>query len=462
MSRDLSKMKYYNSILDTIGNTPLIKLNKINKGLKPHIFVKVETFNPGGSIKDRIGVEIIEDAERTGRIKPGGTIVESTSGNTGMGLAIAAAVKGYKTVFTMPDKMSAEKISNLRAFGAEVIVTPTAVPHESPESYTEVAKQRVRETTNSILADQYENPKNPEAHYKTTGPEIWEQTGGQIDYFICGLGTGGTITGAAKYLKEKNPNIKIIGVDIKGSILQEYFYKKKYDPVFKTYKVEGIGQDYIPKTLDFSYVDEVVIADDRESFLAARKLTREEGIFTGGSSGTALHAGLEFCKKLKEDDIVVIILPDSGSRYVSKMYNDVWMRENGFLKPERITLRYILESKHSEIPPLVSVQKSTTIRQAIELIKQHNISQLPVIENGKSIGIVTESNLLTSVVNDTSTFDKSVSTAMESPLPEIHMNEEVQNAVKLFMQKLSAVIITDHEKPIGIITRFDVLEYMSH
>ncbi len=462
MSKDLSKITYYNNILETIGNTPLVKLNKINKGLKPHIFVKVESFNPGGSVKDRIGVEIIEDAERTGKIKPGGTIVESTSGNTGMGLAIAAAVKGYKTVFTMPDKMSAEKISNLRAFGSEVIVTPTAVPHDSPESYTEVAKQRVRETPNSILADQYENPKNPEAHYRTTGPELWEQTGGQIDYFICGLGTGGTITGTAKFLKEKNPNIKIIGVDIKGSILQEYFYKKKYDRVFKTYKVEGIGQDYVPKTLDFSYVDEVLIADDRESFLAARKMTREEGIFVGGSCGTAIHAGLEYCKKLKEDDIVVILLPDSGSNYASKIYNDVWMRENGFLKPERITLRYILESKYSGIPDLVSVQKSTTVRQAIELIKQHNISQLPVIENGRSIGIVTESNLLTSVVNDTSNFEKSVATAMENPLPEVHMNEEVQNAVKYFMQKMPAVIITDHEKPIGIITRFDVLEYMSH
>ena len=462
MSKDLSKVQFFNNILETIGNTPLIKLNKLNKGLKPHIFVKVETFNPGGSIKDRIGVEIIEDAERTGRIKPGGTIVESTSGNTGMGLALAAAVKGYKTVFTMPDKMSAEKISNLRAFGAEVIVTPTAVPHESPESYTEVAKQRVRETPNSILADQYENPKNPEAHYKTTGPEIWKQTGGQIDYFICGLGTGGTITGAAKFLKEMNPEIKVIGVDIKGSILQEYFYKRKYDPVFKTYKVEGIGQDYIPKTLDFNYVDEVVMADDRESFIAARRLTREEGIFTGGSSGTALHAGLEYCKTIPEDKIVVIILPDSGSRYVSKMYNDVWMRENGFLKPERITLRYILDSKQGELQELISVNRSTTIRQAIELIKKHNISQLPVIDSGRSIGIVTESNLLSSVVDDASNFEKSVSTAMENPLPEIHMNEEVSTAVKYFMQKHPAVIITDHEKPIGIITRFDVLEYMSH
>lgn len=462
MSKDLSKVKYFNNILETIGNTPLIKLNKINKGLKPHIFVKVESFNPGGSVKDRIGVEIIEDAERTGKIKPGGTIVESTSGNTGMGLALAAAVKGYKTVFTMPDKMSMEKISNLRAFGSEVIVTPTAVPHESPESYTEVAKQRVRETPNSILADQYENPKNPEAHYKTTGPEIWEQTGGQIDYFICGLGTGGTITGAAKFLKEKNPNIKIIGVDIKGSILQEYFYKKRYDPVFKTYKVEGIGQDYIPKTLDFNYIDEVLIADDRESFIAARRMTREEGIFAGGSCGTAIHAGLEYCKKLPSDTIVVILLPDGGSRYVSKMYNDVWMRENGFLKPERITLKYILDGKESDLTDIINVQRSTTIRQAIELIKKHGISQLPVMENGKSIGLVTESNLLSSVLAETSNFDKSVTMAMEHPLPEIHMNEEVHTAIKYFMQKMPAVIITDHEKPIGLITRFDVLEYMSH
>lgn len=462
MSKDLSKVTYYNSILETIGNTPLIKLNKISKGLKPHIFVKVESFNPGGSVKDRIGIEIIEDAERTGRIKPGGTIVESTSGNTGMGLAIAAAVKGYKTVFTMPDKMSMEKISNLRAFGAEVIVTPTAVPHESPESYTEVAKQRVRETPNSILADQYENPKNPEAHYKSTGPEIWKQTGGQIDYFICGLGTGGTITGTAKYLKEQNPNIKVIGVDIKGSILQEYFYKKKYDPVFKTYKVEGIGQDYIPRTLDFNYVDEVIMADDRESFLAARRITREEGIFVGGSGGTAIHAGLEFCKKLPADAIVVILLPDSGSRYVSKMFNDVWMRENGFLKPERITLKYILDSKDSHLQDVISAERTTTIRQAIELIKRHNISQLPVIENGRSIGLVTESNMLSCIMDDTANFDKSVVTAMEAPLPEIHMNEEVSVAVKYFMQKQPAVIITDHEKPIGIVTRFDVLEYMSH
>lgn len=462
MSKDLTKIQYYNSILDAIGRTPLIKLNKITKGLKPHIFVKAEFLNPGGSVKDRIGIEIIEDAERSGRLKPHGTIVESTSGNTGMGLALAAAVKGYKTVFTMPDKMSQEKISNLRAFGAEVIVTPTAVPHESPESYTEVAKKRVRETPNAILADQYENPKNPEAHYKTTGPEIWEQTGGQIDHFICGIGTGGTISGTGKYLKEKNPNMKVIGVDIKGSVLQEYFYKKKYEPTFKTYKVEGIGQDYIPKTLDFSVVDEVLLVDDQESFLAARKITREEGIFIGGSAGTALHAALEYCKKIDKDDIVVILLPDGGSRYVSKIFNDVWMRENGFLKPERITLKYILTYKSGEIPQIVSVEKNSTVRNALELIRQYGISQLPVLEQTRCIGTVTEAKLLSEVLHDQTMFEKNVEQTMDAPLPSIHMNEEMNSAVKFFAQKNPAVIVYDDEKPIGIITRFDLLDYMAH
>jgi cystathionine beta-synthase len=461
MLTDITKIKFYNNILETIGNTPLIKLNKINKGLKPLIFVKAEFFNPGGSVKDRIGIEIIEEAERSGKLKPGGTVVESTSGNTGMGLAIASAVKGYKTVFTMPDKMSQEKVMNLRAFGAEVIVTPTAVPHESPESYTSVAKKRVEETPNSILADQYDNPKNPEAHYKTTGPEIWEQTGGQIDYFICGIGTGGTITGAAKYLKEKNPNVKVIGVDIRGSILHEYFHTKKFSPVFKTYKVEGIGQDFIPGTLDFSYVDEVLVADDRDSFIAARRMTREEGIFVGGSSGTAIAAGLQFCEKLSEKDVVVILLPDGGTRYLSKIYNDVWMRENGFLRPERLTLKYVLTDKSGDIPPLVVVERHTTVRQALELIKAYSISQLPVLEGNTCVGTVTESNLLSVVLNDSSMFDRSVEHSMEPPLPSIHMNEEMNEAVKFFAQKNPAVLVTDDTKPIGIVTRFDLLDFMS-
>jgi cystathionine beta-synthase len=461
MLTDIKKMKFKENILETIGNTPLVRLNKMAKPYKPHIFVKVESFNPGGSVKDRIGVEIIEEAERTGELKPGGTIVESTSGNTGMGLAIAAAIKGYKTVFTMPDKMSGEKIKLLRAFGAEVIVTPTAVPHESPESYTEVAKQVVRETPNSILANQYFNPKNNESHYHTTGPEIWDQTGGQIDYFVCAIGTGGTISGAGKFLKEKNPNVKVVGIDPKGSILREYFYTKKFSPVFKTYKVEGIGQDYIPGTLHFEYIDEVIEVTDKESFLAARKLTREEGIFAGGSCGSAIAGAFKLAERLTEKDVVVVLLPDSGSKYLSKIYDDDWMRENGFLTPERITLRYVLQAKSTKLPQLVTINTSATIRSALELMTGKNISQLPVFDGDRCVGSVSEGILLTTLLKDSSKFDALVQSIMEPPFQEVHMNEEITKAVEHFAKKEQAVLVKDDTKLAGIITRFDVLEYLS-
>lgn len=461
MLNDLSKISYKENILETIGNTPLVKLNKVNKGLKPLMLAKVESVNPGGSVKDRIGLEIIEKAEHEGALKPGGTIVESTSGNTGMGLAIVAALKGYKTIFTMPDKMSEEKIRSLRAFGAEVIVTPTAVPHESPESYTEVAKRIVRETPNSILANQYYNPKNEEAHYKSTGPEIWKQTGGQIDYFVCAIGTGGTISGVGKFLKEKNPNIKVIGVDPKGSILKEYFYTKKFSPTFKTYKVEGIGQDFLPGTLHFEYIDEIIEIDDRESFITARRLTREEGIFAGGSAGTAVAGALKLAEQLSERDVVVTILPDGGARYLTKIYNEDWMRENGFLVPERVTLKYILERKSKHLQPLISIQSSATVRDALEIIKKHNISQLPVVENGKCVGSITEQNLLSVVLENSSRVDDTVSTLMEPVLPEVHMNEEIHKAIELLAKKAPAVLVTDGTKAIGIVTRFDVVEHLS-
>ncbi|MBU2471251.1 MAG: cysteine synthase A, partial [Bacteroidetes bacterium] len=372
MLTDIKKMDIKENILKTIGNTPLVKLNKISKGYKPQIFLKIEFFNPGGSVKDRIGIEIIEDAERDGRLRPGGTIVEATSGNTGVALALAAAVKGYKCIFTMPDKMSSEKIMLLRAFGAEVIITPTAVPHESPESYTEVAKRIVRETPNSILANQFFNPKNPEAHYKTTGPEIWEQTGGKVNYFIDGAGTGGTISGVGKFLKEKNPGVKIIIADPKGSILREFHQTKKIPDTFSPYKVEGIGSDWIPGALHIEYVDEIIEVTDRESFLMARRLTREEGIFVGGSSGTNLAAALKLAERLSEEDVVVVLLPDTGERYLSKIYNDIWMRENGFLIPEKITMRDVLLGKAKTLSQLISIDPSATIQHALDLFKKYD------------------------------------------------------------------------------------------
>ena len=461
MLTDIKKITYYENILGTLGNTPLIKLNKITRGFKGHYFVKMETFNPGGSVKDRIGIEIIEEAEQEGRLRTGGTIVEATSGNTGLGLAIAAAIKGYKCVFTLPDKMSIEKIRLLRAFGAEVIVTPTAVPHDSPESYTEVAKRIVRETPNSILANQYFNPKNPEAHFKTTGPEIWEQTGGQIDYFVCGVGTGGTISGVGKYLKEQNPKVKVVGIDPKGSVLKEYFYTKKFNPVLKTYKVEGIGQDWLPGTLNFDVIDDMVEANDKESFLMARRLTREEGLFVGGSGGTAMAGALKHADRMKDNDIMVILLPDTGERYLSKVYNDDWMRENGFLIPDRVTVRYVLQSKSKNVPQLVIVDTTTTVRKALDLLKEHDVSQLPVIDKGKPVGTIIDNDLLSAVLEDNKKFDSPVRDLMKPSYPVLGAAAPIEHAIDFLKKKDSAVLIEEDHHIVGILTRYDVIEYMA-
>jgi cystathionine beta-synthase len=461
MLTDIKKIKFHETLLGTLGHTPLVRLNKVTKGVRGHIFAKVEYFNPGGSVKDRIGIEMIEDAEREGRLRPGGTIVEATSGNTGVGLAIAAAIKGYKCVFTMPDKMSLEKIRLLRAFGAEVIITPTAVPHESPESYTEVAKKVVRETPNSILANQYYNPRNPEAHYKTTGPEIWADTGGQIDYFVCGIGTGGTISGTAKYLKEQNPKVKIVGVDPVGSMLKEWFYAKKPATQMKTYKVEGIGQDFVPGTINFDVIDDIVDTSDKEAFMMCRRLTREEGLFVGGSCGSAVAGALRYAEKMKEDEVMVVLLPDTGERYLSKIYNDDWMKENGFLVPDRVTVKYVLEHKAVNVRRLVAITPTTSVREALAYFREHDISQLPVIDKGKPVGTVTDNDLLTAVLADNATLDAKVSSLMKPSYPIIGSSSPVEHAIDFLKKKDAAVLIEEEKKIIGILTRYDVIEYMT-
>lgn len=461
MLTDLSRMRIQKNILGTIGHTPLVRLNRINAGLKPVILVKVEQFNPGGSVKDRIGVEIIEEAERKGRLKPGGTIVEATSGNTGIGLAIAAAIKGYHTIFTMPDKVSAEKVRLLESYGASVVVTPTMVPHDSPESYTEVAKRIVRETPNSILANQYYNPKNPDAHYRTTGPEIWEQTAGQVDVLVCGIGTGGTISGAGKFLKEKNPDVKIIAVDPKGSVLRDYFITKKLVTTAKLYQVEGIGQDFVPGTLHFEYIDDIIEISDKESFLTARRLAREEGILAGGSAGTALAGALKIAKDLTEHHVVVVLLPDTGERYLSKIFNDEWMRQNRFLEPERITLRYVLQAKSKAVAPLIFVGPVDTVRKSLTLMDECGVSQLPVIEKETSVGGVVESELLSTVLKDQSLFDVPVSTVMGPSFPILDSDRCIDDAVELLTRENPSVLIEEGGKIMGIVTRFDVIDYLS-
>lgn len=326
-------MKYYNNILETIGNTPLVRLNSITKGLKPTILAKVEYFNPGGSVKDRIGIRMIEDAEKKGLLKKGGTIIEPTSGNTGVGLALVAAMRGYKTIFVMPDKMSKEKINLLEAYGAEVVITPTNVQPDSPESNMSVAKRLSKEIDGAFMPMQYFNEINPLAHYETTGPEIWRDTDGKVDYFVAGMGTGGTISGVAKYLKEKNPKIKIIGADPEGSMYHHTFYKTN-GPIH-SYKVEGIGEDFMPSTIDLKLVDEIITVDDKHAFLMARRLARKEGLLVGGSSGAAVYAALEVAKKINENKVIVVLLPDTGRNYISKIYSDEWMRENGFIEVEK-------------------------------------------------------------------------------------------------------------------------------
>lgn len=452
-------MRYLDNILEAVGNTPLVRLRKVTDGCKPLILAKLESFNPGGSVKDRIGLAMIEDAERKGLLKPGGTIIEPTSGNTGIGLAMVAAIKGYKCIFTIPDKMSQEKVNLLKALGARVVVCPTAVPPDSPRSYYKVAERLHQEIPNSFIPQQYYNPRNPEAHYLTTGPEIWEDTEGRITHFVCGVGTGGTITGAGKYLKEKNPDIKVIGVDPQGSIIADYFHRREMVTAH-VYKVEGIGEDIIPGTLDFQYIDDIVKVDDRESFLYARRLATEEGILGGGSSGAALAGALRVARKLSKDEVVVVIFADTGERYLSKVHNEEWLREHGFLEEEP-PLVDMLASKDPRLPSLVTVHVEEPVMRAVELMKEYTISQLPVMERGRPAGSIREEALLAKLVKRPELAEAKVREVMDSPFPVVDRRTDLEEVCRLLLRGNPAVLVGSDDSIEGIVTRFDVVEYLS-
>jgi len=451
----------YANVLETIGWTPLIRLNRVTQGIRTPVYAKAEFFNPGGSVKDRIGLAMIEAAEREGRLKPGGTIVEGTSGNTGVGLAIAAAIRGYRCIFTMPDKMSQEKVRLLKAFGAEVIVTPTAVPPDHPDNYVQTAKRIVAETPGAILADQFYNPVNPAAHYATTGPELWEQTEGRITHLVAAAGTGGTISGAGKYLKERNPSIRIIAGDPVGSIFAGYHCtgtKGEGAP----YKVEGIGNDKLPSTLDFSIIDEFHTISDRDAFQMGRRLTREEGLFVGGSSGLIVTLGVRVAREVDDADAcIVCILPDTGERYLSKMYNEEWMRENRLLEPERLTAADMVARKDGAAPALVTVERGTPVRDALKLITEYDISQLPVCEGDECVGSIPEASLMARIIEDPRTLDQPVDGIMEAPLPVVEGDLPMSGVSRLLTRQTPAVLVRTGGALSGIITRFDVVRYLA-
>lgn len=457
--------RVFNNVLGAMGNTPLVKLERIGKDLPVPLYAKLEFMNPGGSVKDRVGANIIEQYEKRGELKPGGTIVEATSGNTGVGLAIAAALKGYKTIFVMPDKMSNEKILLLRAYGAKVVITPTEAGPGDPRSYYEVAKKFAREVPNAVLANQYHNPDNPMTHELSTGPEIWEQTDGKVTDVIIGIGTGGTITGVGRYLRSKNPNITIVGVDIEGSILTEIWQNKGVIPPGaypKTYKVEGIGEDFLPSTMDIQYVDAIERAGDRESFLWARQLVRQEGIFAGGSSGSAIAGAIKYCKKLKPGRLPVVILPDSGSRYLSKFYDDKWMREFGFLSMEfgETGLRDLMMAKPNK--KLITASLGDTIRNVVSIMHQNAVSQMPVIgADGTLVGLIEEVDLLNHMLdkhehNQNEKIDALVQNAGAVFAPETPLEEAMPSLTAGY-----ALIVVENSKPIGILTKIDVLDYVA-
>ena len=446
-------MTAFSSILETIGRTPLVKLNNITGDIKSSVYVKVEYLNPGGSIKDRVAASMLEAAEKEGLLKPGGTIIEATAGNTGVGLALVAAVKKYRCIFVMPDKMSRDKIDLLRAYGAEVVITPTSVPADSPESYNGVAERLSREIPGAYRPNQFTNANNPLIHYLTTGPEIWKDSDGQGDVLVAGMGTGGTISGAGKYLKEKNPGIQIIGADPEGSILS--------GDSPKPYKVEGIGEDFIPRTFNRQVVDEMVRVSDKESFNTARRLAREEGLLVGGSSGTAVAAALKYAQRLEKPNYIVAILPDTGRNYLTKIFSDWWMQENGFWEEsgERVSkVRDILSQKR-DFTTMIYVNPQDILSKAVTLMHENNISQVPVTTLNEVVGSLNEASLMKLLHDGVDFAKQEVSAVMGKPLPTLDEEVDVAEAYRLFLSGTQGLIVTRDKIPVGIITRADLISY---
>lgn len=450
----------YDTVLETIGWTPLIRLHRVTGGLRTPVYGKAEFFNPGGSVKDRIGVAIIEDAERRGALRPGGVIVEGTSGNTGVGLALAAAVKGYRCIFTLPDKMSSEKVRLLKAYGAEVIVTPTAVPADHPDNYVMKAKRIAAETPGAVLADQFYNPVNPEAHYRTTGPELWAQTGGAITHLVGGAGTGGTLSGAGGYLKERKPEVRVVCGEPDGSIYAEYA-RARVKGQGRPYKVEGIGGDKIPDTLHYDVVDEFRTVSDADAFHMARRLTREEGLFVGGSTGLIVTTALQVAREVDDPAAcVVAILCDTGERYLSKVFNDEWLREHQLVPAERVTARTLLAAKLRGAPELVTVEGTHTARQALNLMGTYNVSQLPVLAGQECIGAVSEAALMARAIGEAGSLDRPVREQMEPPYPVIDGDVTLERFSSMLSRETPAVLVRHDGRLIGIVTRYDVLHHV--
>ncbi|ATB27759.1 pyridoxal-phosphate dependent enzyme [Melittangium boletus] len=450
-------MDIHDNILSAIGHTPLVKLQRMVGPNDATVLVKCEFMNPGASIKDRMALYIIEKAEREGKLKPGGTIVENTSGNTGMGVALAAAVKGYKCIFTMPDKMSLEKINRLKALGAQVVVTPTNVPAEDPRSYYETAKRLHRETPGAFMLNQYHNPDNIEAHYKVTGPEIYEQTEGKFDYFVSGLGTGGTMSGAGKYLKEKIPGLKNVGVDPEGSVYEGYFKTGKLTEPH-VYKVEGIGEDMLCGAMDFKVVDDVRQVDDRQSFVAARRLAREEGIFAGGSAGAAVHVAVQLAKEVGKGKTIVVILPDTGMSYISKFHSDEWMRDNGFMEEKGAgTVRDLLQGKRGEV---ITARKGQRVDEVVETMRQRGISQMPVLgEDGRALGMIHEYDLLNALVAAQVKFADTIDSIV-APMQGVVAPETSLNRLREVFNQDKVAVVKEGEKVLAVVTKIDLIEHM--